>query len=334
MDIYRSYLDNIKQAISNEAKLKNTHFATDDFITKGLIKDQTRLLSESKQANPLPSLQRLSNEWGLQPVTNQKLGAHPDFAYLKHSDSFEEHYIHSMFIDIKKSTNLFKRYPPLTVGIINNTVQRAAIHTCMILGGYIHRLLGDGTFVYFGGRQQAPLDSIQRCMKAASLFSHFMKNDIRQLFEENNIEPIYTRIGIDYGTEKDVIWLLAGVGEASEVTTCSLHTSLAPKMQAHAVSNGIVVGDNVVKLYPTDYYSPVCHRTGLEEDRYIFKNPEKGFNYTQHDFDWLKFLKSQNNITTNYLTGDLNIKPKQVPAQLSTSGLIGIASSNKPYYES
>nr|WP_298935617.1 hypothetical protein [uncultured Dyadobacter sp.] len=329
MDIYKNYLDNIREALT----MSTAGNTLNESIDKSFKSEQIRLLADSAQANPMPSLMKLSSEWNLQPALNQKLGLHPDFEYLKKTLGFEEHYIHSMFIDIKRSTNLFKRYSPLVVAIITNTVQRAAIHTCMMFGGYVHRLHGDGTFVYFGGRNQTPKESIHRCLQAASLFSHFMKTDLRGLFEAHNIEPIYTRIGIDYGDDKHVIWTMAGVGEVSEVTTCSLHTSLAPKMQAHAEGNGIVVGDNILKLYPTEFYSPVCHRPGKEKFRYIFTDPDNNFYYTQHDFNWQKFLKASDKIVTNALTGEISIKPKQVLPSATTSALASIASTNRPYYD-
>lgn len=166
-------------------------------------------------------------------------------------------------------------------------------------------------------------------------FLTLSKNDLRKLFDEQSIEEIFTRIGIDLGNDGDVVWGLAGIGEISEVTTCSLHTSLASKMQGHAASNGIVIGDNIKAEMATtllDYFSPVCHRTKDENDRYIFRIPEDSFNYTQYDFDWLKFLKQQDFIATD-LMGNLNIKKRLTNDVTRVSDNIKpIASLNKPYF--
>ena len=83
---------------------------------------------------------------------NQQLGLHPDFEHLKGTDIIEEHYIVSSFIDIKGSTNLFKKFDKQTVFLITNTILKAGIHTMLIFGGYVHRLQGDGLFVYFGDK--------------------------------------------------------------------------------------------------------------------------------------------------------------------------------------
>lgn len=102
-------------------------------------------------------------------------------------------------------------------------------------------------------------------------------------------EDIKTRIGIDFGDDDDVLWATFGVQDVNELTTLSLHTSLASKMQAKASRNGINVGQNIKDLL--GYHSKWCSIIS-EEERYIFKDNEKKFWYTQYCFDWFNFLKS------------------------------------------
>jgi adenylate cyclase len=123
-------------------------------------------------------------------------------------------------------------HAPETVWVITNTIQRAAIHTCLIFGGYVHRLQGDGLFVYFGGKNIGAELAVERSLQFASVFTYFVQEDLKKIFTEQGIEKIFTRIGVDLGYDRDVIWRMAGIGEISEVTTCSLHTSLASKMQS------------------------------------------------------------------------------------------------------
>lgn len=279
-----------------------------------------------------PSLLRFARELGKEPNFNQQLGLHPDFSYLKHSDSVEQHYIVSMFVDIKGSTNLFKRYQPLTVLIVTNVIQRAAIHTCLLFGGYIHRLQGDGLFVYFGGKNISIAKAVENALQFSSLFTYFVKHDLKRIFNGQGIETIFTRIGIDLGYDEDVLWALAGIGQISEVTTCSLHTSLANKMQAYATSNGVVAGDHILDESPLarDLFAPVCHRTKEEPDRYIYQIPEKKFNYTQYDFNWLSYLKRQSYIVSD-LSGQVHFKDPYA-LQQPTIKLAPIAAVSKPYY--
>jgi hypothetical protein len=333
MEIYNDYLKTIKTALQTSKKGQEQVFSSfngiNDEIKKGI--DIVEFLTEAKSNKPLQSLETFANELGFTPNFTQKLGAHPHFEHLKYSNTTENHYIVSMFIDIKNSTNLFKRYAPETVFIITNTIQRAAIHTCLIFGGYVHRLQGDGLFVYFGGKDIPENKSVETALQAASIFSYFVKNDLKELFNEEGIETIFTRIGIDFGATNDVLWALAGIGEISEITTCSLHTSLASKMQGCAESNGIVAGDYIKNkvLYP-ELFTPVAKRTENEKDRYIFKIPEENFNYTQYDFDWHQYLKKQDYIATD-LYGNLIFKSKQ--NQIRNSNYIKpIAEVNRPYF--
>lgn len=338
MNIYKDYLETIKLAMSADRKsgvsVSEGLNGFDGSFEKSF--SYRNFLDKVPEKALLPSLDEFSREVGLHPNFNQQLGLHPDFAHLKKSEETENHYIVSVFIDIKGSTNLFRKYNPETVLIITNTIQRAAIHTCLIFGGYIHRLQGDGLFVYFGGKQVNMSTAVLRALQGTSVFSYFVKHDLKNLFSEQGIENIYTRIGIDIGFDRDVIWSKAGLGEISEVTTCSLHTSLASKMQSFAESNGVVVGDNVKTQVNGDFhdlFKPVNNRTGNENDRYIYRIPDEGFNYTQYDFHWMKFLKKQDFISTD-LQGNLSLKrekPVSYPHR-SIENLAPIAVKSKPYF--
>lgn len=335
MRIFDDYLTTLKAAMDADPKSgvanENWNNASGQ-IRKAF--DVAALNAAIPEKRLLPSLNDFAREIGLEPNFEQKLGLHPDHSHLKHTDKIEKDYIVSMFVDIKGSTNLFKRYTPETVWIISNTIQRAAIHTCLIFGGYVHRLQGDGLFVYFGNRNITPELAVKRALQFAGIFTYFVKTDIKNLFNEKGIEDIYTRIGIDLGYDRDVVWGMAGIGEISEITTCSLHTSLASKMQASAVSNGIVVGDHVKNEVPliAEFFTPVVHRTGKDSDRYIFQIPAEKFNYTQHDFNWLSFLKKQDYIATD-LRGELQLKQRSAPIfNKNIANLAPIAATSKPYY--
>jgi len=244
MKLYENYIDNIKNVIS---KQKVESLGRYDSFDKGFSSfDGTfadaKISEKEISFKPLNSLEPLMQTVGQVSIQEQKLGEHPDFKYLKETYGSEYHYITSVFIDIQNSTGLFRKYSPDVVKEITNTIQRAAIHTCVIFGGYIQRLQGDGVFAYFGGKSVPKKDSTVNALNATSFFTYFVKNDLKKVFENEGIEDIYTRIGIDFGNDDKVLWSMAGIGECSEITTYSLHTSLASKMQGIANANGIVVG--------------------------------------------------------------------------------------------
>ena len=264
---------------------------------------------------------------GVIPIQNQKVGQHPDFIHLKGTNNTEKHYILSAFIDVRKSTSLFKRYNEETVYMITNTVQLAAIAVCSLFGGFIHRLQGDGVFVYFGRKGLSEKKATEHALTALGLFTYFVKNDLQHIFESRGIETIHTTIGADLGFDKDVLWAMAGIENMSEITTYSLHTSLASKMQGSAKANQIVIGDNIKNIIglENDLFEVV------KEKRYIFQNPEKRFYYTQYIFKWMKFLKGLDYMVTSN-TGKMQIKPQlTVPVGINTNSLGQTANVNKPY---
>jgi class 3 adenylate cyclase len=226
-------------------------------------------------------------------IERATIGLHPDFQYLKGTDDSEMHYIVSIFIDIEGSTTLHNEYELDEIFEITNTVQTAAIHTCLAMGGHVQRLQGDGVFAYFGGKTISKENAVQSAMIACSMFTYFVKNDLKNIFLQDEIEDIKTRIGVDFGDDPDVMWANFGVANVSELTTLSLHTSLASKMQSEATPNGIVAGQYIKDRMKSSetFFDYVTNSKG-EIKRYIFQNEKKGFRYTQYAFNWYGFLKS------------------------------------------
>ena len=158
------------------------------------------------------------------------------------------------------------------------------------------------------------------------------KNDLKEYLSSQGIENISIRSGIDLGYEENVLWGDSGIGEISEVTTCSLHTSLASKMQSSAVANGVVVGQYIKdELMDDQYFSTVTNRTGNEKDRYIYRISDRNFYYTQYDFKWEKFLKKQKYIATDQI-GRAVVKTGANLNPLSISSLKPIADLSRPYF--
>jgi|TARA_R100000501_G_C2625288_1_gene118685 class 3 adenylate cyclase len=329
MEIYKDYLNLIKDAVKKDS---SSQFESKHFFSKAdRINDLITLNSRYSDYHIAPSLSKLAGTLHKDLDFNQKLGLHPSFKQLKSNGKTEEHYIVSVFIDIKGSTNLFKRFDKETIHVIVEAILKAGIHTALIFNGYVHRLQGDGMFLYFGGKEINKKSAVNQALQMVSVYSYFIQNDLKEYFKSKGIEGIFVRSGIDLGKDEDVLWAKSGIGEISEVTTCSLHTSLASKMQSHAKSNGVVVGDFVVdEIEIEELFNPVCKRTRNDNDRYIFQIPEKQFRYTQYDFDWEKFLKRQRFIALDRFGlpvlkfQDKNLEHKEL--------LEPIARESKPYF--
>jgi adenylate cyclase len=180
------------------------------------------------------------------------------------------------------------------ISLIIQTITLAATHTCALFGGHIQRLQYDGVFTYFGGRNTKKEDAVSSAIKAASFFNYFMKYELVDIFAIEGIDKIFTRIGVDFGDDHEVQWVIFGKNQCTELTTNSLHTSLAPKMQANADPNGIVLGKNVKeRLGSADIYADYIRDKSGNVDtskKHIYEDSERGFYYTQHKFAWETFL--------------------------------------------
>lgn len=342
--LYKNYADDIARFLqegkrgTTEISRSREHFSASAIsgIKNRDIEKGVSMVNESRLENNFKSLEPISAIAGKKTNYHQKLGLHPDFSHLKASQgSIEYHYITTMFIDIKKSTDLFKTYYPTTVANISKTIQSAAIHTSWYFDGYIHRLQGDGLMVYFGGKNMTIQQSIDNALNASAFFTYFMKNDLKDMFEEQDIKRIYTRIGIDTGEAEDVLWHLAGMGECSEVTSCSLHSSLSAKMQGQADSNGIIVGDNLLKytsVKSENFKHKKYQHEGAVSD-YIFQIPNENFHYKQHEFGWERYLNSHPQLTKDH-EGNLVFKNESGQKEVIQQNLNYLkqnASGYKPY---
>lgn len=217
------------------------------------------------------------------------IGNHPDFCNIRHNE-MEYHHCTSMFVDIKGSSRLSLKYPLERVRLIKDSLLTLCIHVSNFFGGHIHRLQGDAVFVQFARRGYHKNDSIINSINAAAVLCQFVEKNLTVIFGKHDLEPIKIRIGIDYGSDQDVLWSHYGLPGCAELTTTSLHTDLAAKLQQRASPNTIVVGENVIKELdiPSTYFNYVYKSNNGENqiDRYIINE----IAYKQYEFLWRKYL--------------------------------------------
>lgn len=339
--LFSAYVDNITKALNNPHVLNESlHRRMGGFPGTEFEKSFDSNIKVSEKTITLSSeLDGLEADIGIQPLKDLlgikspisiSYGDHPDFKHLRTTGGREDHYIVSCFIDVRKSTNLFKKsknYNHDQIASVIQTIQAAAIHTCSLFGGHIHRLMCDGLFIYFGGKGYAKSTAISGAIKAASFFTYFIKYELPDIFDEYGVENINTRVGIDFGDDKDVSWYVFGVGDCSELTTLSLHTSLAPKMQGHANPNGMVIGNNVLSIQQElrKFTSVITDSKG-KEFRYIFTDPY----YAQWKLDWEAFLNDTYSFVKKE-NGNIYIE-YQIEKQIAAAPMI-VSKPDKDLYD-
>ncbi len=212
----------------------------------------------------------------------ETIGTHPDFTYLEGTEEIENFYAVSMFVDIKNSTSIYLKTGDLIwTKTFKNTVLRVITTFMQVFDGHIHRLQGDAVFGYFVWRDKCEEDAVIDALNTASFLLYYIENGLNQELKRLGYEPLKIRIGIDFGYANDVIWSEYGLPPATEVTTTSLHTDLAAKLQNRASSNSIMIGDNIKEILdlPDEFIDVKEYQRNGEskKDYYILNRDEKRY---------------------------------------------------------
>lgn len=308
MKLFENYTNGLSELINkNKSKTFSSYSGlenTSTYFKKGSVNENLELQQTNSKNKVLIEFDKTQLEtlFGSNPnsFSQTSIGTHPDFKNIEHHQ-YENHYCVSLFMDIKGSTRLIEKYSLLEIRKIKDTILTLAIHVASHFGGHIHRLQGDGIFIQFVRKGLIEQDAVINALNAASVLTHFISSDLANIFSNNGVKPLTVRTGIDLGFKEDVIWSHYGIPGCSELTTTSLHTDLAAKLQGQSESNGILVGGNIKEIL--DIKPSFCKNIKKEDgsvDYYIYSGIK---NYRKFNFDWKKYLYSFD-FTTHSNTGN------------------------------
>jgi len=272
------------------------------FSAEGMMLNEARMLKTAStvaleaatlpvEARPPKQLLRsfVGKTWA---PYSEEIGTHPDFRHLENEDQVESHYIVSVFVDIKGSTELALKMDLQDVRVFKNGLITTVIDIFQALDAHIHRLQGDAVLAYFGGKRIKKSQAIIDALNAATFLQYFCEKNLNPIFSKLSFPPLKIRIGIDFGDDNKVLWAKYGVKNCKEVTTTSLHTDLAAKLQTRAPANGIMIGENIREFLdlPQEFYNtkPLDSSNRNEDSEYILKLD--AFSYKMWFFDWKKYF--------------------------------------------
>lgn len=237
------------------------------------------------------------------------IGPHPDFVNLTNTDYIHHHCV-SVFIDIKGSTRLIDKYSLLEVRLIKDSLLTLAIEVANQFGGHVHRLQGDGIFLQFVRRDKNPNDAVINALNAVSVLTQFVSVELSNIMKQYELSPLKIRAGIDFGENDKVLWSYYGIAGCEELTTTSLHTDMAAKLQAKANDNCILIGDNVKKLLDLkkEFYSYYQNSDSKE----MVYNITQNLTYPFFVFNWKEYLYSLPFIWKTSGSDSLEIKEKDI----------------------
>lgn len=217
------------------------------------------------------------------------IGPHPDFAAIDFHEQVYHHCV-SVFVDIKGSTRLIEKYSLAEVRLIKDSLLTLAIQVANQFGGHVHRLQGDAIFMQFVRRDGTPNDAIINALNASAILTQFVSTDLANIMAQNQIKPLKIRVGIDFGDNDNVLWSHYGVPGCKELTTTSLHTDMAAKLQAKAADNSILIGGNVKE--ELDLKKDFWNYFQVEESMEMVYYISSRFTYSFYLFDWKNYLLS------------------------------------------
>ncbi|WP_448108840.1 nucleotide-binding domain-containing protein [Pseudomonas azerbaijanoccidentalis] len=209
----------------------------------------------------------IRTSFGRDGLNLNKIGTHPDFEHLAETDEQENHYICSLFLDIKNSTRLTFLYELHEVVAIKNTILKAAAEAVRAMDGHVHRFMGDALLAFFGGKSQDKDDSIVNAINCVSVLESLMTGTIIPVLEQRYAQSpkadyLGFRIGLDYGGEDDVLWASYGFRGVYEVTPTSFYVDVAAKLQSIAGKNKSMLGRSIMEeIDLPDSYTKIRTRT-------------------------------------------------------------------------
>ncbi|PLX98333.1 MAG: hypothetical protein C0623_13535 [Desulfuromonas sp.] len=206
--------------------------------------------------------------FGKQGLNTNGMGSHPDFLHLENCDHTENHYIATLFLDIKRSSRLNLLLPLKQAAIVKNRILQAAIDVVRSFDGVPHRLMGDALMAFFGGKSICKEDAIVNAINASNTLRLIMRDYVFPSLNERlstDIE-LAVRVGLDFGDTDEILWSCYGFGNATEVTAHGLQVDFASKLQSQARSNSTMLGQTLINFidFPKEY-SEIKESAGQQE---------------------------------------------------------------------
>jgi len=188
--------------------------------------------------------------FGKSAVNTSAIGAHPDFRHLAGTSMTDRHHVSSLFLDIKNSTRLSFLYDLDDVYWIKNLILRVASETVRAMDGHVHRFMGDALLAFFGSKSVLRDDSVVNAINCASVLQATMERTIIPVLGEEGFDAreIGFRVGLDYGSDQQVLWSSYGFSSVFEVTATSFYVDVAAKLQSMARKNAVMLGSNILEV--------------------------------------------------------------------------------------
>jgi len=269
------------------ASFESLNFAQDSHLTTKAYPQQEYEIQ--KIIRPL---------FGKSGLNTESLGAPPTLRDLIEP---ENHYIATLFIDIKGSTRLSLLHSLDEVYRFKNAVIQTAIEAVRSLDGQVHRIMGDAVMAFFGGKNIEPENAVADAINCTLILRSILENAIKPWMLSNgwDSKDIGFRVGLDFGRDEEVLWAAYGYTGNHEITATGLPVDMASKLQGLASKNEIMLGEGVLNFidWPTEYSKIKKKIKNDEEIDVLYVTPNLtnrdglSLNYEMKILDYDKLLR-------------------------------------------
>lgn len=187
--------------------------------------------------------------FGKDGINNSPIGTHPDFIQLEGTDTGTvNHYVCTLFVDIKGSTRLNLLYPLELVYLFKNAVIKTCVEVVRSLDGHVHRIMGDAVMAFFGGNNIEKENAVADAINCSVTLRTVLEESIKPWMERNGLDSkdFGFRIGCDFGDDNEVLWGSFGYFNVGEVSATGLPVDMASKLQNLANKNQTMLGQGLL----------------------------------------------------------------------------------------
>jgi len=332
--IYKEARDALEKSFRKTLDVSLESHAMDSLFKSGSFSDRKYTLNENFTSEETREIQTLNlnikenirSQFGKRGETKATIGGHPEFDYLGNTNSVQNGFAVSLFIDIQGSTKLGVTYSPDVVFFIKNTIIKCVIETIQAFDGHVHRIMGDAVLAFFRSNRSARESAID-ALNCGTLIVEFMRSMVSPYLAERGVEKeVGIRIGIDYGAKDSVVWGMYGYPGASEITATSFFVDIAAKLQQKAPRNRVLIGKSIKELLdlPQDVWCYKLIKNGAlkSPEYYITPNytDSKGqpINYNQYVLnhkEYLSMLPIEENSEESKIKIDATLKKEGEPSE-------------------
>lgn len=195
--------------------------------------------------------------FGKHGVNDSPIGTHPDFIALEGTDTTQNHYTCTLFVDIKGSTRLSVLYPLDFVFKFKNAVIQTCVEIIRSFDGHVHRLMGDAVMAFFGGSSTEKEDAVSDAINCSITLRAILEESIKPWMERQGLDAkdFGFRVGCDFGDDHEVLWGSFGYQNVGEVSATGLPVDMASKLQGLASKNQAMLGQGLLDFvnWPEKY---------------------------------------------------------------------------------